>query len=53
MTAIIKEKLVRINSRFLPYQHKFIKDLAKKSKGKKGEGEIHREIIQFYIDKHK
>ena len=46
-----KEKLVRINSRIFPHQYKFVKVLAKSSK--KGEGEIHREIIQFYIDKHK
>ncbi len=46
-----KEKLIRINSRVLPHQYRFVKSLAKKAK--KGEGEIHREIIQFYIDKHK
>ncbi len=45
------ETLVRINSRVTPQQHKYVKDKAKKDK--KGEGEIHREIIQFYIDKHK
>lgn len=44
-----KKVLVRINTRVSPEQHKYIKDLAKDLK--KGEGEVHREIIQFYIDK--
>lgn len=45
------EKTVRINSRVFEHQHKFVKSEAKKQK--KSEGELHREIIQFYIDNHK
>ncbi len=43
-----KEKVVRSNTRILPSQAKFIKDLAQKTGN--SEGEVFREIIQFYID---
>ncbi len=46
-----KEKVVRSNTRITPTQAKFIKDLAKETKH--SEGEIFREIIQFYIDNYK
>lgn len=46
-----QETMSRINSRLLPAQHKFIKDLAKKEK--KGEGEILREIISYFMDNKK
>lgn len=41
--------MVRINTRVLPEQDKFIKELAKKMK--LGEGEVYRMIIQAFIDK--
>jgi len=46
-----KEALVRINSRIRVDQHKYAKELAEK----RGvpEGEIHREIFDYYIKKHK
>jgi hypothetical protein len=46
-----QETTVRINSRLFPAQKKFIKDLAVKLK--KSEGQVTREIIQFFIDKSK
>lgn len=46
-----KEKVVRSNTRILPHQAEYIKALAKKLGHT--EGEIFREIIQFYIDSHK
>ncbi len=46
-----KEKVVRSNTRILPHQAEYIKELAKKTGHT--EGEIFREIIQFYIDSHK
>lgn len=45
-----KDIMVRMNSWIYPHQHKFIKELAKKLE--KGEGETHREIIDYYIKKH-
>ncbi len=46
-----KEKVVRSNTRITPDQSKFVKELADKTGH--SEGEIFREIIQFYIDNHK
>lgn len=46
-----KEKVVRSNTRITPDQAKFIKELAKSTGN--SEGEIFREIIQFYIDNQK
>ena len=43
-----KQKTERQNSRIFVEQKKFIRDLSKKTG--KSEGEITREIIQFYID---
>ncbi len=51
MTLEKKEKVVRSNTRITPTQSKFIKDLAKTTGH--SEGEVFREIIQFYIDNHK
>lgn len=51
MTLQKKEKVVRSNTRITPEQSKFIKELAKKTGN--SEGEVFREIIQFYIDNHK
>lgn len=51
MTLNKKEKVVRSNTRILPSQAKFIKELAKTTGN--SEGEIFREIIQYYIDSHK
>lgn len=44
-------ELERINSRVRPDQRKFIKKVAKKQKI--GEGELHRDIIDFYISHYK
>jgi len=46
-----KNTLVRIYPGVRRDQKKFIKDEAKKKKV--GEGELHRVIIDYYIDKHK
>lgn len=46
-----KEKVVRSNTRITPEQSKYIKDIAKKTGN--SEGEVFREIIQFYIDNKK
>ena len=43
-----KEKVIRSNTRITPAQSKYIKDLAKATGH--SEGEVFREIIQFYID---
>lgn len=45
------EPMVRINSRVRKDQHKFIKDHAKKAR--KTEGEMHRDVIDYYIKNHK
>ncbi len=47
----VKKTTIRISVHILIDQHEFIKDLAKKSK--KGQGELIREIIQFYVDNNK
>ncbi len=46
-----KEKVVRSNTRIMPHQATYIKELAKKTGHT--EGEIFREIIQDYINNHK
>lgn len=46
-----QEKFVRINSGIKREQHKFAKDLA--SKKNISEGEMHREIFDFYIKNYK
>lgn len=46
-----KEKVVRSNTRILPHQAEYIKGLAKKTGH--SEGEIFREMLQYYIDNHK
>lgn len=51
MTLKKKEKVVRSNTRILPGQATFIKELAKNTGN--SEGEVFREIIQFYIDNQK
>ena len=51
MTLTKKEKVVRSNTRILPNQAKYIKDLADKTGH--SEGEIFREMLQYYIDNHK
>lgn len=47
----IKKTTARINLHVLIHQHEFMKALSKKDK--KGQGELLREIIQFYIDNKK
>lgn len=42
--------MVRVNSRIRKDQHKFIKDYAKKNEI--FEGEVHRNIIDYFIKKH-
>lgn len=51
MTLTKKEKVVRSNTRILPHQAEYIKNLAKKTNF--SEGEIFREMLQYYIDNHK
>ncbi len=46
-----KEKMVRRNTHILPSQDEFIRALAKKTGAR--QGDVYREIIQFYIDSHK
>ncbi len=46
-----KEKVVRSNTRITVDQSKFIKELALKTGN--SEGEVFREIIQFYMDNQK
>lgn len=46
-----KEKVIRSNTRIWPHHSEFIKKLAKETGHT--QGEIFREIIQFYIDNHK
>lgn len=52
-----KEVLVRINSRIKLSQHVFAKKLASRRSREEGrtipEGEIHREIFDYYISNHK
>lgn len=48
---IKKEILLRINSRITPEQKKFLKTEAKRLKI--GEGELHRNIVAFYMNSHK
>ena len=45
-----KENVVRSNTRITPVQSKFVKELAKSTGN--SEGEVFREIIQYYIDNH-
>lgn len=51
MTLTKKEKVVRSNTRILPHQAEYIKSLAKETGH--SEGEIFREMLQYYIDNHK
>lgn len=44
-----RKTLARVNTRVREYQQKFIKAEAKRKN--KTEGEIIREIVDFYIDK--
>ncbi len=46
-----KEKVVRSNTRILPSQADYVKKLAEKTGN--SEGEVFREIIQFYMENHK
>lgn len=48
MTKINKEKMVRMNSNIRPDQYQFVKEEAKKRK--MHDGELHREIIDAYIN---
>ena len=50
---VIKEKTKRVNTRVLESQHDFIKNEAKKSKGKFFEGDIHRELLTLGIEVYK
>ncbi len=45
------EVMIRINTRIRPEQYRFVKSLA--GERNMGEGEVHREIIDFYIAKSK
>jgi len=49
--TIKKEKMERLNTYVPKEQKKFIKELAKKLG--KGEGEVTRDIINYYINKPK
>jgi hypothetical protein len=51
MSKIKKEKMVRMNSNIRPDQYKFVKETAKKMK--MHDGELHRAIIDFYIQNYK
>lgn len=51
MTLTKKEKVVRSNTRILPGQAEYIKSVSKKTGH--SEGEIFREMLQYYIDNHK
>lgn len=42
------DKLIRINSRIKSDHHKMVKSMAKKRKI--SEGQLYREIIQYYFD---
>lgn len=48
---IDKIPLLRMNSRIRKDQKKYIRDIAKSKKV--GDGVIHREIIDYYINNHK
>lgn len=45
--------MVRTNSRIWPDQDAFIKKKAEESKGKMGVGEVHRMVIDDYINRSK
>ncbi len=47
----VKKTTTRISVHIFIHQNEFIKSVAKKFK--KGQGEVMREIIQFYIDNKK
>jgi hypothetical protein len=50
MTLTKKEKVVRSNTRILPDQATYIKKLSKETGH--SEGEVFREMLQYYIDNH-
>jgi len=48
-----KEPMARVNTRITPEQEVYVKKMTNSGEQKRTEGEVYREILQYYIDKHK
>lgn len=51
--AETKEKAMRVNTRIPKSQHDFVKNEAKKSKGRLFEADVYREILTLGIEAYK
>ncbi len=52
-TSTPKVSMHRVNTRIFAHQDAFIKNEVKKSKGKQGEGEVHRALLDEAISNRK